>query len=159
MLILGIDPGASGALAFYDPATGDLHIEDMPGVSVKRGKGIKNEPSPSTLADIIAMENPDVAWLEKTGSRPGESPVAANSFGRAVGVIEGVLAALRIPISYERPEVWQRYTRCRPGKEGNCLRACDLFPKHSALFRGPRGGWLDGRADAALIAWYGSRQS
>lgn len=159
MLVLGIDPGSSGALAFYDPASGDLRIEDMPSVSVKRGSGSKSEPAPSVLCSILSIEAPDMVWLEKVGARPGEAAGASFSFGRSVGVIEGVIAAMAYPLSHVAPADWQRYTRCRAGKEGNCLRACELFPRHSALFRGPRGGWLDGRADAALIAWYGSRHS
>lgn len=159
MLILGIDPGAGGALAFLDTVTGELRLQDMPGAIVTRGGRNKNEPAPHALAAMIAIEGPDAVWLEKVGSMPKDSNVAAFSFGRSVGNVEGVIAALGIPISYAVPQVWQRFVRAREGKEGNCVRACELFPRAAAQFRGPRGGWRDGRADAALIAWYGSRQA
>lgn len=157
MLVLGIDPGASGALAFYDTVSGALRIEDMPTAVVERSGKNRTEPAPHRLAAIIAQEGPDAVWLEKVGAMPGQGVSSMFAFGRAVGVIEGVVASLGIRIEYVQPQVWQRATRCRGGKDGNCLRACELFPVHAPLFRGPRGGWLDGRADAALIAYYGSR--
>ena len=36
-IICAIDPGASGALAFFSPTAGTLEIIDMPTVEVKRG--------------------------------------------------------------------------------------------------------------------------
>jgi len=41
-MILGIDPGASGALAFFNLEAGTLEIVDMPTVQVKRGAKLKN---------------------------------------------------------------------------------------------------------------------
>jgi hypothetical protein len=37
MIVLAIDPGAKGALAFFDPKAGTLEIVDTPTVEVKRG--------------------------------------------------------------------------------------------------------------------------
>ena len=34
-MILGIDPGKKGALALYDPATGDLQVEDVPVLDIR----------------------------------------------------------------------------------------------------------------------------
>ena len=36
-MILAIDPGAKGALAFFNPATGALELVVTPTVEVKRG--------------------------------------------------------------------------------------------------------------------------
>ena len=46
MIILGIDPGLSGALAFLDTKTGMIAIEDMPTIEVKRNNKLKREVSP-----------------------------------------------------------------------------------------------------------------
>jgi len=150
-VILAVDPGATGALAFFCPTAGTLEIIDMPTVEVLRGGKKKNEISPQMLAPLINARKPGVAVVEKVGARPGEAPSFAYQFGRGVGMVEGIVAALHIPIEYVTPQAWQKAVNARDGKDGARQRAAELFPAYAHLFALKK--W-DGRADAALMAWW-----
>jgi crossover junction endodeoxyribonuclease RuvC len=69
-------------------------------------------------------------------------------------MIEGVLAALEIPTNYVTPQSWQKAVGARGGKDASRARAAELFPAYAANFTRKKD---DGRADAALIAWYGAQ--
>lgn len=154
-MIIGIDPGASGALAFFDPKTGRFDVIDMPIVEIERGGKAKREISPHLLASALNDWPPAVAWLEKVGAMPGQGVSSMFQFGRGVGMVEGVLAGLNISVNYVTPQRWQKDVGVRGGKDGARLRAVELFPKYANLFARKKD---DGRADAALIAWYGATQ-
>ena len=153
MIIMGIDPGLSGAIAIYDTATGELMIEDMPTVEVTRNGRAKREISAQLLAEAIAAGYAKAAFLERVGAMPGQGVSSTFSFGRSVGMLEGILAALDIPTTIVPPTTWQRKVNVRGGKDGSRERAMQLFPKYASLFSRKKD---DGRADAALIAYYGS---
>jgi len=150
-MILAIDPGASGALAFFDPQAGTLEVVDMPTVAVARSGKLKNEISPQMLAAIIAARAPATAVLEKVGAMPGQGVSSMFQFGRGVGIVEGVLAALHVPTDYVTPQAWQKALNARSGKDGNRQRAAELFPAYAHLFARKKD---DGRADAALMAYW-----
>ncbi len=150
-MILAVDPGASGALAFFNPTAGTLDIVDMPTVEVKRGAKNKTEISPQMLAVLIRDRYPSIAVLERVGAMPGQGTASMFQFGRGVGMMEGVLAALFIPTEYVTPQAWQKAVGSREGKDGNRQRAAELFPAYANLFARKKD---DGRADAALMAWW-----
>lgn len=154
MTILGIDPGASGGIAFFSMQRGLLSIFDMPTVEVKRGGKNKREVSAAMLNAIIGARDIDVAFVEKVGAMPGQGVSSMFQFGRSVGMIEGVLAALEIPTNYVTPQLWQKAVGARGGKDASRARAAELFPAYAANFTRKKD---DGRADAALIAWYGAQ--
>ncbi len=154
-MILGIDPGASGALAFFDISKGVLDIHNMPVVEVKRGGKGKREVSPQMLKAIIGARQVDSAFLEKVGAMPGQGISSMYQFGRSVGMVEGVLAALDIPTSYVTPQVWQKSVSARGGKDASRARAAELYPAYAANFQLKKD---NGKADAALIAWFGAQQ-
>lgn len=153
--ILGIDPGASGGLAFFNMERGLLDVFDMPIVEVKRGGRNKKEVSPQMLQAIIGARRVHGAYLEKVGAMPGQGVSSMFQFGRSVGMIEGVLATLLIPTSYVTPQKWQKEVGARGGKDASRARAAELFPAYAANFQRKKD---DGRADAALIAFYGAQQ-
>ena len=154
MTILGIDPGASGGIAFFSMQRGLLSIFDMPTVEVKRGGKNKREVSAAMLNAIIGARDIDAAFVEKVGAMPGQGVSGMFQFGRSVGMIEGVLAALEIPTNYVTPQSWQKAVGARGGKDASRARAAELFPAYAANFTRKKD---DGRADAALIAWYGAQ--
>jgi crossover junction endodeoxyribonuclease RuvC len=154
MTILGIDPGASGGIAFFSMQRGLLSIFDMPTVEVKRGGKNKREVSAAMLNAIIGARDIDAAFVEKVGAMPGQGVSSMFQFGRSVGMIEGVLAALEIPTNYVTPQSWQKAVGARGGKDASRARAAELFPAYAANFTRKKD---DGRADAALIAWYGAQ--
>lgn len=151
-MILAIDPGAKGALAFFDPSKGTLDIVDCPTVEVKRGAKIKTEISPQMVAAIIGSRQPSQAIIEKVGAMPGQGVSSMFQFGRGVGMYEGVLAALQIPVTYVTPQAWQKAMGVRDGKDGARARAAELYPAYAQMFSRKKD---DGRADAALMAYWG----
>jgi crossover junction endodeoxyribonuclease RuvC len=152
-VILAIDPGAKGALAFFDPDKGTLDIVDCPTVEVKRGAKAKNEISPQMLAAIISARSPASAILERVGAMPGQGVSSMFQFGRGVGMYEGVLAALQIPVTYVTPQAWQKAVNARQGKDAGRARAAELYPAYANCFSRVKD---DGRADAALMAYWGA---
>ena len=147
----GIDPGLSGAIAFFTPDKGLLIVHDMPTVEVTRNGKKKNEINAYALASLFPVVATDEAVLERVGAMPGQGVTSVFSFGRSVGIVEGVLAALSISVTIVSPQAWQKAAGVRGGKDGSRLRASELFPNYAALFSRKKD---DGRADAALMAWY-----
>lgn len=152
--ILGIDPGASGALVCLDTETYALEVYDMPVVEVKRGARMVKQVNAAMLVDAIRQAAPDKAVIEAVHAMPGQGVSSMFAFGRALGVIEGALAGLGIPSTLIPPREWTTVMRIKGGKDGSRNRASELFPKHAALFARVKD---DGRADAALIAVYGAK--
>lgn len=163
-VILGVDPGLNGAFALV---VGDrVHVWDMPAVQVKRGGKNKKEISPVLLAatlrtiDLVAESagagDQLRAYVEKVGAMPGQGVSSMFSFGRSLGLVEGALAALTIPVELVPPQTWRRAMAVREGKDGSRLRATELWPSQAGLFARAKD---DGRAEAALIAAFGRKRS
>lgn len=157
-MIIAVDPGAKGAVAFFTPGAGMLEIIDMPVIEITRNGKTKSEISPQLLASVIrprleAATTPVSAIIEKVGAMPGQGVSSMFQFGRGVGMIEGVLATLHLTIHYVTPQQWQKAVGVRGGKDGGRARAVELFPAYASMFGRAKD---DGRADAALIAWWGA---
>ena len=150
MRVLGIDPGAGGALALLN--AGKLDIVDMPIAVVNRNRRPKREVDAAQVARIIEDMKPDLAFLELVGPMPKQGVASTFQFGRSLGILQGVLGALQIPITPIRPQEWRKGARVRPGKDGSRARASELFPHYTELFSLKKH---HGRAEAALIAFYG----
>ena len=153
MLILGIDPGLSGALAFLDTTTDAVVIMDMPTVEVVRNGKTKREVSAALIADLVAGKGVVQAFVERVSAMPGQGVSSMFSFGRSVGVLEGVLAAYEIPTTLVTPQAWMKAMSVRAGKDGSRERAMPLFPQHADQFARKKD---NGRSDAVLIAKYGA---
>lgn len=154
MRILGVDPGASGALVILDTEKNTLSVFDMPTVEIKRGTRNVRQVSAQLIVDILSPFTVDHAYVERVGAMPGQGVSSMFAFGRAAGVVEGVLAALRIPTTYVTPQEWQKAMRVVGGKDGSRNRASQLWPGQSTHFARVKD---DGRSDAALIAAYGAK--
>jgi len=152
-MILGIDPGASGALAFFDFEKGELTIFDMPVATVERNGKTKKEVSPAMLAMLCRGIEVRRAIVERVNAMPGQGVTSMFAFGRSFGIVEGVLGGLNIPTSYVTPQAWRKAMQVREGKDGSRQRAAELFPKYADQFALKKH---DGRAEAALIAYYGA---
>jgi crossover junction endodeoxyribonuclease RuvC len=105
------------------------------------------------LAELIFRSHATAAFIEFVGPRPHDGSIAAFAFGRARGVVEGVLAAAGIPATFITAPSWKRLVGIPPGKDGakDAARAEAIrrWPAHAALFARARD---DGRAESALIA-------
>lgn len=157
MKIIGIDPGATGAVAILDLVSQDLVVIDMPIAKIKRGPRTVNQVDAVCLANLLRphVEEGDIAIIEKVHSMPGQGVVSTFSFGRAAGILEGVLAALGVPFSLIPPATWTKAMRLYGGKDGSRARAQELFPEKAHLFARKKD---DGRADATLIACYAAER-
>lgn len=153
MIVCGVDPGASGAVAFFHTEQGHITVIDIPVGQVLRNGKARTEISPSLLARIMQAWTPAKVFVERVGAMPGQGVSSTYQFGRGVGMVEGIVAALGYPITYVAPARWQKDLNCRGGKDGNRLRACELFPAFDHNFKLKKH---DGRADAALIAYWGA---
>lgn len=162
-VFLGVDPGLTGALAWYCPEHDALLVEDMPTTQGTRKKFV----APDVLASIVQRQRD--AWLmkypydnvhvfgvvERVSAAPDQGVTSMFNFGMGFGIVLGVLAASRIPARLVPPSVWKAELNVPADKHGSMTRACRLLPKHGALW--PR--MMDnGRAEAAMIALWGSRQ-
>jgi hypothetical protein len=148
---IGCDIGTHGGFAKMDEAGGLREVIDMP---ILRD-GPKNRPAVNAalLAEIVWKWQASEAFVEYVGARPGEGAVGAFAFGRSRGVVEGVLGACGVPVTFLTPPVWKRAVGIAPGKEGakDAARseAIRRWPGQAALFARVKD---DGRAEAALIA-------
>ncbi len=134
-VVLGIDPGAGGAIAVLDAAGNLIEIHDTPSLEETSGRPATNAP---LLAAIIAKTGASAAYCEFVAARPTDAKVAAFAFGRARGVIEGVVGTLAIPIVFLTPQVWKRMSNIAPGAENKDqarARAIAKWPAHAEQFR------------------------
>lgn len=154
MKILGLDPGLDGGVALL--ADGNLLLRVMP----VRQEGGKRRVDAERLAELLRSWKPDEAVLERVGAMPGQGVSSMFTFGKCVGTVVGVLAALQIPVVEVQPRVWQRAVLgsvpAGSPKERALLRARELWPAESWLATPRSRKPHDGLVDAALLAQVGS---
>lgn len=151
-MILGIDPGIDGALALINVHVRDLaEVVDMPYVEVRRNSTRKREVAPALVGNLVKRWKPDVAVIERVSAMPGQGVTSMFSFGRSLGMIEGILAAHHIPVRYITPQEWKRVHGIPAGAPKDESRAAvmRLLPQHADRFARKKD---HGRADAILIA-------
>ena len=147
--MIGIDPGAKGAIAFFE--NGKLiNVLDMPTVMDKG----KPRVDPACLVAVLQRFSGATATMERVGAMPGQGVSSMFQFGRAVGCLEGVLAALQMRVTLVAPTQWKGALRVPRDKGQARLRASQLIPEGAKWW--PRAGH-DGCAEAALIGCYGLR--
>lgn len=153
-MIIGIDPGLSGAIAVLS-GRDVLLLTDIPTVQFSNAR-IKNRVDGALLADILReYQEASLAVVEKVSARPGEAPSGAFSFGFTSGVILGVLGALKIPVVQPMPTVWKKAMKLSADKDLSRARAIELFPSASAQLARKKD---HDRAEALLMAVWGQGQ-
>lgn len=155
MRVLGVDPGAAGALAMLDTELSALVVCDMPNAIVKTGRTSRVQISEFWLATQLETWQPDRAWIERVHAMPKQGVSSSFSFGLSYGVVRGVLAGLGIPTQLVTPQEWKKSFRLGPSKNEARLIAARLFPASAASFARAKD---DGRAEAALLALFGANQ-
>ena len=150
MIVIGIDPGISGAIARYNSseasAATQLIIWDMPILEVNKKKTI----SPYLVANIL-KEAAAPVYIEKVAAMPNQGVTSMFNFGKGFGVLLGAAAGLGLQTTQVTPQQWMKALKCQRGKDANRQRACELFPQYADMFSRKKD---DGRADAALLAYY-----
>ena len=160
MIFVGIDPGITGAVAVIR-GDGSYDVYDTPTYK----DGTKRIYAKTKMAEMLLdiLHEPG-AWpffqivLEQVHAMPSDGKVSAFTFGRGVGIWEGIVAATAcIEPHCIPPQVWQKKVlpvggNYPTGKELNRMVAQELFPN------APLSRVRDhNRADALLLAEYGRR--
>ena len=84
---------------------------------------------------------------------PGQGVVSMFSFGRSVGAVETAISLLGLPMIYVTPQKWKRSAGLiGTDKDASRGKVLDLYPDADVLRKKDNG-----RADAVLIARYGSQ--
>jgi crossover junction endodeoxyribonuclease RuvC len=159
MLILGVDPGLAGALALIDTKSGNLIVQDVPTTFVTRNgrahgkaRAVDRVELARWIDDAQKPTHISHAFVEHVSSSPQMGVSSAFTFGRTYGEILGVLSAHFIPTTFVTPPMWKAALRVPRDKNGARARASELMPQASNLWR---LGKHDGRAEAAMIAYFG----
>lgn len=153
MLILGVDPGLHGALAWMDEVGALLRVEDMPVFEVMRGKTAKREVNVPGLASLLSDFAPDICFFEQTGGMEGDSAQSAYNFGRAAGAAEAAAKIAGARFEFVAPHVWKKAMGLiGTAKDQSRAKATNMWPGYAKTFALKTA---DGRAEAALLAEFG----
>ena len=153
MLIYGIDPGFTGAIALYWPDTGKLEVHDMPVMKNPKGKTIIN---PHGVLDILANEGgKSLAVIEQVSAMPGQGVSSMFRFGEGYGHLQMACAASKLPLQYVTPATWKRHFGLTSSKGLSRGVAMQRFPDQAQQFSRAKD---DGRAEAALISLFGAEK-
>ena len=147
MLIAGIDPGANGAICVLSSkgSTSRIPLFDL-----------KNK-TPWEIDSWLFTYQPSFIWIEDVHSMYGMSAKSNFGFGRNLGTVLTIAELLtgHSPNTVT-PKIWQKYigvtVKGKALKKQVAKIANTLYP--AADLYGKRGGLLDGRADALMIAHY-----
>lgn len=154
VLVIGIDPGLTGAVAILD-ANGTLEaLADTPTLVLKVQRGTRQAYDVPGMAELLrcyAGQQCHV-YIEESQPMPGQGTRSMFTTGYGYGLWIGVLAALQLPYTPIRPGIWKRALALGKDKEASRLRAMQLYP--GADLRRKKD---HGRAEALLLASYGLR--
>ena len=155
MLLLGIDPGLDGALAFMDAMPGSVpRVADMPTLALSRGGKNKREIDAHVLADALSAQTIGHAFVELAGPRPLQNVSGVFVSGKGYGIVIGTLTTLGVPYTFVSPVKWKRALGVPAAKDGARARASQLLPGAAYQWKRVRD---DGRAEASLIVLWGQQ--
>ena len=147
-LFVGIDPGQTGALAAIDGTLKVRFLAKAPDSASGHGR---------PRARGVACGLIRLAVLERTQVMPGNGVVAMHNYGRQAGAWEGVLAALRVPVTQPYPKAWQVLVRAPDCRRGDTKKRSIASAKR--LFGVELKRSQDGMADALHMALWALRFS
>mgnify|MGYP001211058503 CR=1 FL=1 len=153
MLIIGIDPGISGAICFFE--NGEVkNIIDMP--SMAEGKKNKRQINGNQLFNEIKNNIKNIpksnicVVVEQVSAMPGQGVTSMFNFGQSFGVIKGICSAMQLPIFFVRPAKWKKHFELiNSQKDASRTKAIEMFPKISSILSKKKDS---NKADAILIA-------
>lgn len=148
-IILAIDPGITGALAFYTNFPGVSELRDVYDMPLLDG-----DINPHMLREIIRQNSPNIAVIEHVHPHPKEGVSSVWRFASAFTTAHVVVTLLDIPIIFVTPGKWKKAMGIKGGmlgKEHARRLAVQKFPAQQALFSRKKD---HNRAEAALLAAY-----
>jgi hypothetical protein len=147
-LVVGIDPGLTGAVAILAPAGEVECLADLPVIRDGRLAWIDGGALQSLLIGALAGR-PARAVVERVSAMPHQGVASAFNFGVGFGAVLAVLQARQIGIELVTAAVWKRAMGLSSDKAASLHKARLLYPGaelHLAKH--------DGRAEALLLAHY-----
>ena len=152
--ILALDPGMNGALALYDGT--ELLTWRMPTYEITKNGGKRKKINIDELNETLDFCQStgfiDMVYIEQVSAQPGNGAASAFTYGFGAGVLEAVIQCRKLPFTYILPQVWKKAMNCPANKDGARMRASQLFPQFSHMWKLKRD---DGIAEASLISLYG----
>ena len=153
MLIIGIDPGISGGICFFEDGQ-VKDIIDMPVMADgKKNKRKINGPQVYNefLKRINKFQKKDiVVVIEQVSAMPGQGVTSMFNFGQSFGVLKGICSAMQLSMFFVRPAKWKKYFGLiKTEKDASRTKVIEIFPYISSELSRKKDS---NKADAVLIA-------
>lgn len=152
-IVIGIDTGLTGGIAYLDIEGNCLEYADTPVIKVK-SKSYLDEVA--IREALEAYPNTVHIFIEKASTRPMQSAQSGLTTGTNYGILRGICVGLKIPYSLILPQTWKKNQM--PGapkdKGASIVRVKQLYPD----LKLPGRKKDDGICDAVLIARYGLKE-
>ena len=153
MLIIGIDPGISGSICFFENGK-IIDVVEMP--TMTDGKKNKRQVNGSQvyneiLKRISKFEKYNVrVIIEQVSAMPGQGVTSMFNFGQSFGILKGICSAMQLPLYFVRPAKWKKYFGLiNSEKDASRTKAIEMFPYFSSNLSKKKDS---NKADAILIA-------
>ena len=155
MLIIGIDPGISGSICFFEDGK-ILDVIEMP--TMTDGKKNKRQVNGSQVYNEISKrikkidKNEIRVIIEQVSAMPGQGVTSMFNFGQSFGILKGMCSAMQLSMHFVRPAKWKKYFNLiNSEKDASRTRAIEIFPYFSSNLAKKKDS---NKADAILIASY-----
>ena len=153
MLIIGIDPGISGSICFFQDGT-IKNVVEMP--TMIEGKKNKKQVNGSQIFNEISekiknMDKKNIkVVIEHVTAMPGQGVTSMFNFGQSFGILKGICSAMQLSVYFVRPAKWKKYFNLiNSEKDASRTRAIEIFPYFSPYLSRKKDS---NKADAILIA-------
>ena len=153
MLIIGIDPGISGSICFFEDGR-ILDVVEMP--TMTEGKKNKKQVNGSQIYNEIfnrikQRDKKEIkVIIEQVSAMPGQGVTSMFNFGQSYGILKGICSAMRLPMYFVRPAKWKKYFNLiNSEKDASRTKAIEIFPYFSSQLSRKKDS---NKADAILIA-------
>ena len=153
MLIIGIDPGISGSICFFQDGK-IVDVVEMP--TMIEGKKNKKQVNGSQIFNEISekikkLDKKEIkVVIEQVSAMPGQGVTSMFNFGQSFGILKGICSAMQIPMYFVRPAKWKKYFNLiNSEKDASRTRAIEIFPYFSSQLSKKKDS---NKADAILIA-------
>ena len=153
MLIIGIDPGISGSICFFEDGK-IIDVVEMP--TMTEGKKNKRQVNGSQIYNEISkrikkIENQEIrVIIEKVSAMPGQGVTSMFNFGQSFGILKGICSAMQLPMYFVRPAKWKKYFNLlNSQKDASRTKAIEIFPYFSHRLSKKKDS---NKADAILIS-------
>ena len=153
MLIIGIDPGISGSICFFQDGK-IIDVVEMP--TMTEGKKNKKQVNGSQIFNEILfrikkLDKKDVkVIIEQVSAMPGQGVTSMFNFGQSFGILKGICSAMQLPMYFVRPAKWKKYFNLiNSEKDASRTKAIEIFPYFSSHLSKKKDS---NKADAILIA-------